>query len=57
MHYEGRHVRDTQEVRPGVPGGAVWAGDGGEGAKFWLAVLTEIKTVAPAMSASWSATG
>lgn len=21
----------------------VWAGDGGEGAKFWLAVLTEIK--------------
>ena len=23
--------------------GAVWAGDGGEGAKFWLAVLTEIK--------------
>ena len=21
----------------------LWAGDGGEGAKFWLAVLTEIK--------------
>ena len=21
----------------------MWAGDGGEGAKFWLAVLTEIK--------------
>jgi transposase-like protein len=23
----------------------VWLGDAGEGAKFWLAVLTEIKTV------------
>ncbi len=35
----------------------LWAGDGHEGAKFWLAVLTEIKTAGSRTSASWSATG
>jgi putative transposase len=35
----------------------LWVGSGGEGAKFWLQVLTEIKTAAPRMCASWSVTG
>lgn len=36
----------------------LWAGDGGEGAKFWLSVLTErSRTAAPSMCASWFATG
>ena len=34
----------------------LWVGNGGEGAKFWLQVLTEIKTGAPKMCASWSVT-
>jgi transposase-like protein len=35
----------------------LWAGDGGEGAKFWLGVFTEIRTAVCRMSASPSATG
>ena len=35
----------------------LWAGDGGEGAKFWLSVLTESRTAASRTSASRSATG
>jgi putative transposase len=35
----------------------LWAGEGNEGAKFWLAVLTEIKIVASRTCAWWSATG
>ncbi len=34
----------------------LWAGDGGEGAKFWLAVLTEIRNRGVAACASWSVT-
>ena len=34
----------------------LWARDGGEGAKFWLAVLTEIKNRVCMTCASWSAT-
>jgi putative transposase len=34
----------------------LWVGSGGEGAKFWLQVLTEIKTAAPRTSALWSVT-
>ncbi len=35
----------------------LWVGTGGEGAKYWLQVLTEIKTVVSKTSASWSAMG
>lgn len=35
--------RDRSHHRRGARHPRVWAGDGGEGAKFWLAVLTEIK--------------
>jgi transposase-like protein len=34
----------------------LWVGDGGEGAKYWAHVLTEIKTAAPRTFASWSVT-
>ena len=34
----------------------LWAGDGGEGAKYWLHVLTEIKNRGRSTSASSSAT-
>lgn len=33
----------------------IWAGEGGEGAKFWLAVLTESRTAVSPTSASWCA--
>lgn len=36
--------------------GVTCAGDGGEGAKFWLSVLSGIKLAAPLMCASWSTT-
>ena len=35
----------------------LWAGDGGEGAKFWLQVLTELKNRGVQTCASRSATG
>jgi transposase-like protein len=35
----------------------LWAGDGGEGAKYWLQVLTEIKNPAWTTCSCWSATG
>jgi transposase-like protein len=35
----------------------LWAGTGGEGATFWLQVLTRSRTGAWLTSASWSATG
>ena len=34
----------------------LWAGTGGEGAKFWMAVLTDLRTVASRTCSSWSAT-
>lgn len=37
-----RDIR-PQALRAGRDPRGLWAGDGGEGAKFWLAVLTEIK--------------
>jgi putative transposase len=35
----------------------LWVGNGGEGAKFWLQVFTEMKNRAQKTSASWSVTG
>ena len=35
----------------------LWAGDGGEGAKFWLQVLTEHAIAVSRTCAWWSATG
>ena len=34
----------------------LWAGTGGEGAKFWMSVLTDLRTAASKMCFSWSAT-
>jgi len=35
----------------------LWAGTGGEGAKFWMSVLTDLKNRASTTSSSWSVTG
>jgi len=34
----------------------LWMGSGGEGAKFWMSVLTDSATAACGMCSSWSAT-
>jgi putative transposase len=34
----------------------MWMGTGGEGAKFWMSVLVDLKTVASGMYSSWCAT-
>jgi transposase-like protein len=34
----------------------LWAGTGGEGARFWMSVLTDLKTAVCGMCSSWSAT-
>jgi transposase-like protein len=35
----------------------LWAGTGGEGAKFWMAVLTDIRNRGSPTCSSWSVTG
>ena len=35
----------------------LWAGTGGEGAKFWMAVLTDLRNRGSRTCSSWSATG
>ena len=35
----------------------LWAGTGGEGAKFWMSVLTDLKNRGSGTCSSWSATG
>ena len=35
----------------------LWAGTGGEGAKFWMSVLLDMKNRACGTCSSWSATG
>jgi putative transposase len=35
----------------------LWAGQGGEGAKFWMAVLTDLRNRGVRTGSSWSATG
>ena len=45
----------TVEGRRDILG--LWAGDGGEGAKYWLHVLTEIKNRGVTTCSCWSATG
>ena len=34
----------------------LWMGIGGEGAKFWMSVLTDLRTAACGTCSSWSAT-
>jgi transposase-like protein len=57
----GRQPADLRGIGVTVNGErdilGLWAGDGGEGAKFWLAVLTELKNRGVRTCASWSATG
>jgi transposase-like protein len=45
----------TADGRKDVLG--LWAGAGGEGARFWLSVLTDLKNAVSGMCSSWSATG